>query len=160
MDLNKNLNDVVNLLINNGKTIAIAESCTGGFISHMITNIPGASKTFDRGFVCYSNEAKIDVINVEPEVIKKFGAVSEEVARQLAYNVRILSNVDIGIGITGIAGPTGGTPEKPVGLVYIGISTEEDTIVEKNIFQTDRINFKAKVLERVLQLIKKKLEEY
>ncbi|MHA1195589.1 MAG: CinA family protein [Promethearchaeota archaeon] len=155
MDLNKNLNDVVNLLINNGKTIAIAESCTGGFISHMITNIPGASKTFDRGFVCYSNEAKIDVINVEPEVIKKFGAVSEEVARQLAYNVRILSNVDIGIGITGIAGPTGGTPEKPVGLVYIGISTEEDTIVEKNIFQTDRINFKAKVLERVLQLIKK-----
>ncbi|MHA1641955.1 MAG: CinA family protein, partial [Promethearchaeota archaeon] len=80
---------------------------------------------------------------------------SEEVARQLAYNVRILSNVDIGIGITGIAGPTGGTPEKPVGLVYIGISTEEDTIVEKNIFQTDRINFKAKVLERVLQLIKK-----
>ncbi|MHA1642713.1 MAG: CinA family protein, partial [Promethearchaeota archaeon] len=94
MDLNKNLNDVVNLLINNGKTIAIAESCTGGFISHMITNIPGASKTFDRGFVCYSNEAKIDVINVEPEVIKKFGAVSEEVARQLAYNVRILSNVD------------------------------------------------------------------
>jgi len=160
LDLNKNLNDVVNLLINNGKTIAIAESCTGGFISHMITNIPGASKTFDRGFVCYSNEAKIDVINVEPEVIKKFGAVSEEVARQLAYNVRILSNVDIGIGITGIAGPTGGTPEKPVGLVYIGISTEEDTIVEKNIFQTDRINFKAKVLERVLQLIKKKLEEY
>ena len=160
MDLNKNLNDVVNLLINNGKTIAIAESCTGGFISHMITNIPGASKTFDRGFVCYSNEAKIDVINVEPEVIKKFGAVSEEVARQLAYNVRILSNVDIGIGITGIAGPTGVTPEKPVGLVYIGISTEEDTIVEKNIFQTDRINFKAKVLERVLQLIKKKLEEY
>ena len=160
MDLNKNLNDVVNLLINNGKTIAIAESCTGGFISHMITNIPGASKTFDRGFVCYSNEAKIDVINVEPEVIKKFGAVSEEVAKQLAYNVRILSNVDIGIGITGIAGPTGGTPEKPVGLVYIGISTEEDTIVEKNIFQTDRINFKAKVLERVLQLIKKKLEEY
>lgn len=155
MDLNKNLNDVVNLLINNGKTIAIAESCTGGFISHMITNIPGASKTFDRGFVCYSNEAKIDVINVEPEVIKKFGAVSEEVAKQLAYNVRILSNVDIGIGITGIAGPTGGTPEKPVGLVYIGISTEEDTIVEKNIFQTDRINFKAKVLERVLQLIKK-----
>ncbi|MHA1678050.1 MAG: CinA family protein, partial [Promethearchaeota archaeon] len=155
LDLNKNLNDVVNLLINNGKTIAIAESCTGGFISHMITNIPGASKTFDRGFVCYSNEAKIDVINVEPEVIKKFGAVSEEVARQLAYNVRILSNVDIGIGITGIAGPTGGTPEKPVGLVYIGISTEEDTIVEKNIFQTDRINFKAKVLERVLQLIKK-----
>ena len=151
---------MVNLLINNGKTIAIAESCTGGFISHMITNIPGASKTFDRGFVCYSNEAKIDVINVEPEVIKKFGAVSEEVARQLAYNVRILSNVDIGIGITGIAGPTGGTPEKPVGLVYIGISTEEDTIVEKNIFQTDRINFKAKVLERVLQLIKKKLEEY
>jgi len=155
LDLNKNLNDVVNLLINNGKTIAIAESCTGGFISHMITNIPGASKTFDRGFVCYSNEAKIDVINVEPEVIKKFGAVSEEVAKQLAYNVRILSNVDIGIGITGIAGPTGGTPEKPVGLVYIGISTEEDTIVEKNIFQTDRINFKAKVLERVLQLIKK-----
>ncbi len=134
-------------------TLAVAESCTGGYISNMITNIPGASKVFERGIVCYSNLSKSTLLNVDPDDIVKHGAVSEIVAKQLANNIRALSNVTIGIGITGIAGPTGGTPEKPVGLVYIGFSTQKETIVEKHQFNVDRITFKRKVLEKVLSLL-------
>ena len=135
--------------------IAVAESCTGGYISNMFTNVSGASNVFERGIVCYSNQAKIDLLNVDPKLIEKYGAVSEEVVRELTNNIRIQSNVDIGIGISGIAGPTGGTPEKPVGLVFIGFSNEKETIVEKYNFKTDRITFKKKVLEKVLQYIEK-----
>jgi len=134
-------------------TLAVAESYTGGYISNMITNIPGASKVFERGIVCYSNLSKSTLLNVDPDDIIKHGAVSEEVAKQLANNIRVLSKVTIGIGITGIAGPTGGTPEKPVGLVYIGFSTQKETIIEKHQFNVDRITFKRKVLENVLSLL-------
>ena len=134
-------------------TLAVAESCTGGYISNMITNIPGASKVFERGIVCYSNLSKSTLLNVDSDDIVKHGAVSEIVAKQLANNIRAISNVTIGIGITGIAGPTGGTPEKPVGLVYIGFSTQKETIVEKHQFNVGRIEFKRKVLEKVLSLL-------
>jgi len=143
---------VVKFTKNNLK-LAIAESCTGGYISNAITNISGASKVFERGIICYSNNSKIDLLNVDPSTIDQFGAVSEIVAKQLANNIRVLSNVDIGIGITGIAGPTGGTPEKPVGLVYIGISTFEETFVEKHHFNVDRITFKAKILGKIILLL-------
>lgn len=133
--------------------LAIAESCTGGYISHMFTNISGASNVFERGVVCYSNKSKVEVLNVDLKSIEAAGAVSETVARELAYNIRILSNVDIGIGITGIAGPTGGTKDKPVGLVYIGYSTKDEIKIEKHIFQTDRIHFKELVLEKVLEYL-------
>ncbi len=119
----------------------------------MLTNISGASNVFERGIVCYSNQAKIELLNVDPIIIEKFGAVSENVVRQLAYNIRLLSDVDIGIGISGIAGPTGGTPGKPVGLVYIGISTEKKTTVHEFNFKTDRITFKKKVLEKIMQYL-------
>lgn len=135
--------------------IAVAESCTGGYISNMFTNVSGASNVFERGIVCYSNQAKIDLLNVDPKTIEENGTVSEEIVRALANNIRIQSNVEIGIGISGIAGPTGGTPEKPVGLVFIGFSNEKETIVEKYNFKTDRITFKKKVLEKVLQYIEK-----
>jgi len=116
--------------------IAIAESCTGGYISHMITNISGASKVFERGIVSYGNQAKVDILKVDQAVLEKYGAVSEEIARQMAYGVRVMSKpCDIGIGITGIAGPTGGTPEKPVGIVYIGFSTAKETFVKKFLFK-------------------------
>ena len=131
--------------------IAIAESCTGGFISHMFTNVSGASKVFERGIVCYSNQTKIDLLNVDPLSLEKYGAVSKEIVKQLANNVRVLSNVYIGIGISGIAGPTGGTPEKPVGLVYIGISTEKEMNIHQYKFKTDRISFKKEVLEKLVQ---------
>ncbi|MFX1574147.1 MAG: CinA family protein [Promethearchaeota archaeon] len=133
--------------------LAVAESCTGGYISNMITNVSGASKVFERGIVCYSNRAKIESVNVNPKTILEFGAVSKEVVQQLANNIRNLSNVDIGIGISGIAGPTGGTPEKPVGLVFIGFSTEKEIIVKKYRFKTERIVFKKNVLEKVLQFL-------
>ena len=134
--------------------IAIAESCTGGYISHMITNISGASKVFERGIVSYGNQAKVDILKVDQAVLEKQGAVSEEVARQMAYGVRVMSKpCDIGIGITGIAGPTGGTPEKPVGIVYIGFSTAKETFVKKFLFKTDRITFKKKALEEVIQFL-------
>jgi nicotinamide-nucleotide amidase len=141
-----------------GKMISIAESCTGGYICHMLTNIPGSSQVFERGIVCYSNQSKIDLLNVDPKIIDRDGAVSESVAKQLAFNIRILSNVDIGIGITGIAGPSGGTLEKPVGLVFIGYSTEKITKVEKHQFQVDRLTFKKKVLEKVLKSLEKLIQ--
>jgi nicotinamide-nucleotide amidase len=119
----------------------------------MFTNISGASNVFERGIICYSNASKIELLNVDPESINQNGAVSETVAKQLANNIRVLSNVDIGIGITGIAGPTGGTSEKPVGLVYIGISTFDETFVEKHHFNADRITFKTKILEEILLLL-------
>ena len=134
--------------------IAIAESCTGGYISHMITNISGASKVFERGIVSYGNQAKIDILKVDQAVLEKQGAVSEEVARQMAYGVRVMSKLcDIGIGVTGIAGPKGGSPEKPVGLVYIGYSTVKETVVKKHNFKANRITFKKLVLEEIVQFL-------
>lgn len=134
--------------------ISIAESCTGGYVSHMITNIAGASRFFERGVISYGNQAKVDILKVNPRDIEKHGAVSEEIAYQMAYNVRIMSKLcDIGIGITGIAGPTGETPEKPVGLVYIGFSTIKETIVKKYNFKADRITFKKLILEEIIQFL-------
>ncbi|MHA1724403.1 MAG: CinA family protein [Promethearchaeota archaeon] len=150
MNALKKLKEILHAFTLRGYTIAVAESCTGGYICHMITNISGASKVFDRGVVCYSNEAKIEILRVNPQYIQEHGAVSEPVAFELAKNIRELSNIDLGIGITGIAGPTGGTPEKPVGLVFIGFSTRERTIVEKHHFKATRIKFKEKVLEKIL----------
>ncbi len=147
------IDKILKKLMSKKKTIALAESCTGGFVSHMITNISGSSNVFERGIVCYSNRSKVELLNVDLESIENKGAVSETVARQLSYNIRVLSNVDIGIGITGIAGPTGGTEDKPVGLVYIGISTKEKTRVSKFQFTADRISFKKLVLQKVLELL-------
>ena len=142
---------IVDNLVKGNTKIAFAESCTGGFISHMFTNVSGVSKVFDRSIICYSNASKIELVKVDPEIIEKFGAVSEKVAEQLAFNIRVMSGVEIGIGITGIAGPTGGTDEKPVGLVFMGFSTEEETFVKKFQFNTERIEFKKKVLEKILE---------
>lgn len=150
MDILERIEEIIKYFTKNYLKIAIAESCTGGYISHMITNVSGASNVFDRGIVCYSNQAKIELLNVDPKSIEIHGVVSKNVVEQLAYNIRVLSNVDIGIGISGIAGPTGGTPEKPVGLVFIGFSTNEETLVKKYTFHSDRIKFKELVLEKVI----------
>ena len=154
MEILERIGIIVKRFTENKILIAIAESCTGGYISHMITNISGSSLIFERGVVSYGNQAKIDILNVDPEIIEKFGAVSEEVAKQMAHSVRIMSRpCTIGIGVTGIAGPTGATPEKPVGLVYIGYSTETETKIEKQIYKTDRITFKKLVLESIVQFL-------
>ncbi|MHA1467027.1 MAG: CinA family protein [Promethearchaeota archaeon] len=154
MEILERIGIIVKRFTENKILIAIAESCTGGYISHMITNISGSSLIFERGVVSYGNQAKIDILNVDPEIIEKFGAVSEEVAKQMAQGVRIISKpCTIGIGVTGIAGPTGATPEKPVGLVYIGYSTETETKIEKQIYKTDRVTFKKLVLEHIVQFL-------
>lgn len=160
MDILQRIEKLFKILSDKKFKISVAESCTGGFISHMFTNISGSSKIFERAIVCYSNQAKIDLLNVDPSIIEKYGAVSEQVVNLLAYNIRIQSNVDIGIGISGIAGPTGGTPEKPVGLVFIGFSTEKESIIQKFIFKTDRINFKRKVLEKIISFLEEYLVNY
>lgn len=151
MNVLERIDKIIKTYTTKSLKIAVAESCTGGYVSHMFTNISGASKVFERGIVCYSNQAKIDLLNVERKTLEIHGAVSENVVKQLAYNIRTLSNVDIGIGISGIAGPTGGTPEKPVGTVYIGFSTEEETQANRFDFNADRITFKKLVLEKIIE---------
>ncbi|MCL5035214.1 MAG: competence/damage-inducible protein A [Bacteroidetes bacterium] len=138
-------------------TISVAESCTGGFISHRITNVSGSSAYFDRGVVSYSNRAKMDILHVPGDVLEKFGAVSEEVARAMAEGVRKISSADIGISVTGIAGPTGGTPEKPVGLVYIGLADSAGAVVERRVMPDERLRFKDRVSQAALELVRKRL---
>ncbi|UCD01021.1 MAG: CinA family protein [Promethearchaeota archaeon] len=159
MGILERIEKIIRKLSDRNKQIAVAESCTGGYISHMFTNISGASKVFERGIVCYSNQAKIDLLNVDPKVIEKYGAVSDNVVKQLTYNIRVLSKVDIGIGISGIAGPKGGTPEKPVGLVFIGFSTERQTITQKYNIKAERITFKEEVLEKIVQFLEELLQK-
>ena len=159
MDILERIQKLVKNCSEKNLKISVAESCTGGFISHMFTSISGSSKVFERGIVCYSNQSKIDLLKVDPKIIEKYGAVSEQVVKQLAYNIRVQSNVDVGIGISGIAGPTGGTPEKPVGLVFIGVSTEKDIIVHNVSFKTDRITFKSKVLEKIIYFLEELLQK-
>ena len=150
MDVHETIKQIIGSLTEKNLQIALAESCTGGYISHVITNISGASRVFERGVVTYSNQSKIDILQVDPDTLKQYGAVSEPVARQMAENIRNIANVDIGISTTGIAGPTGATPEKPLGLVYIGFSTEKETIVKEFIFNTNRIDFKEMVLKEIV----------
>jgi nicotinamide-nucleotide amidase len=134
-------------------TIATAESCTGGLIGHTLTNISGSSEYFDRGVITYSNKSKIDLLGVSESVLKKNGAVSWDVAKAMADGIRKKSKVNIGISTTGIAGPTGGTNEKPVGMVYIAISSERDTIIKKFIFSGDRLQIKEKTCNIALNML-------
>ncbi len=129
---------VAKLLINNNMTIATAESCTGGLLAHRLTNVSGSSKYLQGGVVSYSNEVKIAKVGVKEETLIAFGAVSEQTAGEMAVGIQKKFNTDVGIGITGIAGPTGGTDDKPVGLVYIGLAIKEKLIVKRFLFLNDR----------------------
>lgn len=122
---------VVQILAKQKKQLALAESCTGGYIAKRITEISGSSEVFECGVVSYANRIKHQLLGVREDTLAEFGAVSEQVAAQMAEGVRKLAGADIGVGVTGIAGPGGGTPEKPVGLVYIGISDGEKCYVRK-----------------------------
>ncbi len=131
--------------------IATAESCTGGMIATALTDIAGSSAYFERGFVTYSNEAKIEMLDVQPLTIERFGAVSEQTARLMARGAYAHSRADIAVSVTGIAGPDGGTSEKPVGLVYIGLSTEGHAVVHKHVFDGDRAEIRAQTKEHAIQ---------
>ena len=133
--------------------ISIAESATGGLISHILTNISGSSEYFDRGLITYSNRAKMELLGVNKITLEKYGAVSKDVAKQMAEGVRKKSDVDIGISTTGIAGPTGGSKGKPVGTIFIGLSTKKETIVKKYSFDSDRLENKEKFCNAALKML-------
>ncbi|MGI9862443.1 competence/damage-inducible protein A [Moorella naiadis] len=134
-------------------TLAVAESCTGGLLAHRVTNIPGSSDYFLGGLVTYSNEAKVKFLGVEPEVLAAHGAVSSEVAAAMASGVRRAVGTDIGIGITGIAGPGGGSPEKPVGLVYLGIDFQGRVEVRRELFLGQRESIKWQSTQSALDFL-------
>lgn len=134
-------------------TVATAESCTGGLIAHTLTNISGSSDYFDRGIVSYSNRAKTELLGVPETMLKEHGAVSEEVAKAMAEGVRKKSNADIGLATTGIAGPTGGTKEKPVGLVHIAISTADSTEVKRFQSSGNRLQNKENTCNAALTML-------
>ncbi|MFH1058776.1 MAG: CinA family nicotinamide mononucleotide deamidase-related protein [Pseudomonadota bacterium] len=139
-------------------TLALAESCTGGLIGHRITAVAGSSAYFERGYVVYSNRAKQEMLSVEAETIARFGAVSEECAREMALGARLGAGVDLGLAVTGIAGPEGGSAEKPVGTVWFGLSHQRATTAEVRHFFGDRQMVKLQAAETALDLLRRHLE--
>ena len=155
----ENLEEViVKLLRTRNQTLATAESCTGGLIANRITNVPGSSTVFTAGYVCYSNQAKIEMLNVDPKLIEENGAVSDPVARALAERACACACSNYSLATTGIAGPTGGSAEKPVGTVYIALaSADSKTAVKKFFFPTDRETFKQLAAQWALDLLRRKI---
>lgn len=142
------------LLTRQKKTIAVAESCTGGLVSNLITNVPGSSVYFMGGITAYSNQAKIDLLKVPEKIVQEEGAVSRSCAVTMAQNARMILRSDIGIGLTGIAGPSGGTSQKPVGSVYIAVADGQKTICKLFRFEGDRLQIKQKASETALKMVK------
>ncbi|MCQ9207970.1 MAG: competence/damage-inducible protein A [Omnitrophica bacterium] len=139
------------------KTLAVAESCTGGLIAKRLTNISGSSKYFPLGLVAYSNQAKQTLLSISPETLKKYGAVSKEVARQMALNIRQLAKTNLGLGITGIAGPTGATKDKPLGLVYIALATPHKIFSQEFHFHGDRSSVRQRASQAALDILRQHL---
>ncbi|MCR3922444.1 MAG: competence/damage-inducible protein A [Firmicutes bacterium] len=135
-------------------TLAVAESCTGGLLSHTLTNISGSSNYFLEGIVTYSNAAKINILGVPAGLIEEDGVVSEQVAKSMAERIKSLAQSDLGMGITGIAGPTGGTAEKPVGLVYIALATPDSVICQRFNFRGKRENIKERAVMSALNMLR------
>lgn len=152
------LEEVVGRILHErGLKISIAESCTGGYLSNLLTNISGSSNYFERGLVAYSNASKVEILNVEEDTITKYGSVSTEVAKQMAEGIKSISGTDIGLSITGIMGPTGATEGKPIGLVYIGLCDSEDCTVKKFTFGDDRILNKQRTAQAALEIVRRNL---
>jgi len=148
---------VGNLLKERGLTLAVAESCTGGNICSQLTNFNGSSEFLERGVVVYSNAAKVELLNVDEDAILKYGAVSKEVAMQMAEGIKSISGTDIGLSITGILGPTGGSVEKPVGTVFIGICDQTGATAQKFSFGDDRILNKQRATQAALDMVRKQI---
>ena len=142
-----------------GWRIAVAESCTGGLIGVRLTNVPGSSDYFDRSLVTYSNGSKIELLGVPEETIERYGAVSEGTALAMAEGARRFAEVEVGLSATGIAGPAGGTPEKPVGLVYIGLSTVTETTAQQFRFTGSRGTNRERTAQAALEMVRRRLME-
>ncbi len=145
------------ILREKGLTLAVAESCTGGMIADRITNVSGSSDYFERGVIAYSNKSKTSLLGVSEELIARHGAVSKEVAEAMAVGIRKIAGTDIGISTTGIAGPTGGTTEKPVGLVWIGYSDANGTLALKLNLGDHRLRTKERATQAALELVRRKI---
>ena len=145
---------IVKKLIKKKIKIAIAESCTGGMLSSAITSVSGSSKVFSLGLIVYSNLSKIKILKVSKKIIRKYGAVSEQICKAMAKNVTKISKTDMSASITGIAGPSGGTKKKPVGLVYIGIKKANIINVKKYLFSNkERSYIQRAAVNKCLKLI-------
>ena len=145
------------MLVNKNMTIGVSESCTGGLVSAKLIEYPGISSVFLEGAVTYSNEAKMRTLNVKKDTLEKFGAVSEETAREMAEGIAKRCGSRIGVSTTGIAGPGGGTEEKPVGLVYIGVYIDGETKVERHVFSGNRTAVRNKASMTALNMVRKSL---
>ena len=149
---------IVNLLTKKKFTVSFAESCTGGLLASTITSISGSSKIFNMGFVTYSNNSKIKLLKVPKRTITKYGAVSYETCLSMVENLSKISKSNISISITGVAGPNGGTREKPVGLVYIGLKKGNRTIIRKNLFKNKRrISIQKATVKEALKMVLKNI---
>ncbi|HVU08716.1 MAG TPA: nicotinamide-nucleotide amidohydrolase family protein [Verrucomicrobiae bacterium] len=148
---------IVHLLTARKQTLALAESCTGGFIANQITNVPGASKIFLGGVVSYSNEAKQKFLGVRRETLKNFGAVSVATAREMGEGARRKFGADFALAVTGIAGPTGGTKSKPVGTVFIALADAFEMVVERKLNRFTRGKFKRVTARQALELLRARL---
>jgi nicotinamide-nucleotide amidase len=154
----QSLEEVVGMyLVMKNATISTAESCTGGLVAERLTNVPGSSRYFLYGLVCYSNESKMELAGIPPLLLEMQGAVSAEVARGLAEGIRARANTRIGVGVTGIAGPTGGSPEKPVGTVHVAVSTPAGTVDRRFVFPGDRERIRWQASQAALDMVRREL---
>ena len=151
------LNKISDKLKKHHLSVATAESCTGGLLGHRITNVPGSSDYFLQGVVAYSNEAKINLLGVPPDLIEKHEAVSSQVAKAMAQGIREKAQSSFGLAVTGIAGPAGGTPEKPVGLVYTSLAWHRGSEVSNNLFLGSRETIKFQSSQKALDMVRKHL---
>ncbi|MCW8133187.1 MAG: competence/damage-inducible protein A [Planctomycetota bacterium] len=149
---------VARMLIEKKKTVAVAESCTAGLIASLLAETPGISASLLEGAVVYSNDAKVRTCGVRPETLDAHGAVSEEAARELAQGIRARANADVGLSVTGIAGPDGGSEQKPVGLFYVGLATKDTTAAHKFVFHgLDRNIFRERAAHQALDLLRRQI---
>ena len=148
---------IVGLLQEKKVTLATAESCTGGMLASRIIDVPGVSEVFKAGFVTYANEAKQNLIGVKEETLAQFGAVSEQTAREMVLGAMKAAKADMAVATTGIAGPGGGTKEKPVGLVYIACGSADDIIVERCLFSGSRKEIRQASVEHALGMLYKEI---
>lgn len=155
----KLLKNIAKLLVKKHSTLSVCESCTGGMLGNLITSVTGSSNYFLGGIIAYSNEVKERVAGVKAETLRKYGAVSAETAREMAQGVRRRLKSDIGISITGVAGPTGGTKKKPVGLVYIAIVNKKNLSAKKFFFKGSRVTVRKKACARAVVMLDKFLAQ-
>ena len=150
--------EVVQLLKRSKMTVTTVESCTGGLISATLVDVAGASAVLNQAYVTYANEAKQSLVGVKAETLEVYGAVSEQTAREMAEGGAKAANADAVLAVTGIAGPDGGTAEKPVGLVYIGCHVNGNTVVERNVFSGTRREVREQSVGAALALLKRQLQ--